>query len=126
MAMSPINQRRFAQFRAHRRGWYALWLFLVLFVLSLGAEFIANDKPLVVRFDGDWYFPVLKRYPETDFGGEFPLQANYKSPYIQELIAEKDGCLLWPPIPFSYDSINYELDVPAPAPPSTVNWPRHG
>ncbi len=122
MALSPVNQRRFAQFRSHRRGWYSLWLFLVLFVLSLGAELIANDKPLVVHFDGGWYFPVVKRYPETTFGGEFPLQANYKSPYIQELIAEKDGWMLWPPIPFSYDSINYELDVPAPAPPSAVNW----
>lgn len=122
MALSPVNQRRFAQFRAHRRGWYSLWLFLVLFVFSLGAELIANDKPLVVHFDNSWYFPVLKRYPETAFGGELPLQANYKSPYIQELIADKNGWMLWPPIPFSYDSINYELEVPAPAPPSAVNW----
>jgi microcin C transport system permease protein len=122
MALSPINQRRFAQFRAHRRGWYSLWLFLILFVLSLGAELIANDKPLVVRFDSSLYFPVFKRYAETEFGGEFPLQANYKSPYVQELIAAKDGWMLWPPIPFSYDSINYELDVPAPAPPSADNW----
>ena len=122
MALSPVNQRRFAQFKAHRRGWYSLWLFLLLFVLSLGAELIANDKPLVVRYDSSWYFPVFKRYAETEFGGEFPLQANYKSPYIRELIAEKDGWMLWPPIPFSYDSINYELDVPAPAPPSNVNW----
>lgn len=122
MALSPVNQRRFAQFKAHRRGWYSLWLFLALFVLSLGAELIANDKPLAVRYDNSWYFPVFKRYAETEFGGEFPLQANYKSPYIRELIAEKDGWILWPPIPFSYDSINYELDVPAPAPPSAANW----
>ncbi len=122
MALSPVNQRRFAQFRAHRRGWYSLWLFLLLFVLSLGAELIANDKPLAVRYDNSWYFPVFKRYAETEFGGEFPLQANYKSPYIRELIAEKDGWMLWPPIPFSYDSINYELEVPAPAPPSAANW----
>ena len=122
MALSPVNQRRFAQFKAHRRGWYSLWLFLLLFVLSLGAELIANDKPLAVRYDNSWYFPVFKRYAETEFGGEFPLQANYKSPYIQELIAEKDGWMLWPPIPFSYDSINYELNVPAPAPPSNANW----
>ncbi len=122
MALSPVNQRRFAQFKAHRRGWYSLWLFLLLFVLSLGAELIANDKPLVVRYDSSWYFPVFKRYAETEFGGEFPLQANYKSPYIRELIAEKDGWMLWPPIPFSYDSINYDLNVPAPAPPSSVNW----
>jgi len=65
---------------------------------------------------------VFKRYPETAFGGEFPLQANYKSPYIQELIAEKDGWMIWPVIPFNYSSINYELQVPAPAPPSLENW----
>ena len=122
MRLSPLNKRRFALFKAHKRGWWALWLFLGLFGLSLGAELIANDKPLAVRYDGDWYFPVFKRYPETTFGGEFPLQANYKSPYIRELIAQKDGWMLWPPIPFSYSSINYDLKVPAPAPPSAQNW----
>lgn len=122
MTLSPINQRRFERFKAHKRGWYSLWLFLALFVLSLGAEFIANDKPLVVSYDGALYFPVLKRYPETTFGGEFPLQANYKSPYIEELIAEKGGWMLWPVIPFNYSSINYDLQVPAPAPPSLQNW----
>ncbi len=122
MALSPLNQRRFALFKAHKRGWWSLWLFLGLFILSLGAELIANDKPLAVRYDGEWYFPVVKRYAETTFGGEFPLQANYKSPYIQELIAEKDGWMIWPPIPFNYSSINYDLQVPAPAPPSAQNW----
>ena len=122
MALSPINQRRFARFKAHKRGWYSLWLFLTLFILSLGAEFIANDKPLVVQYDGALYFPVLKRYPETTFGGEFPLQANYKSPYIKELVEEKQGWMIWPIIPFSYSSINYDLQVPAPAPPSKQNW----
>ena len=101
MALSPINQRRFALFKEHKRGWYSLWIFLGLFILSLGAEFIANDKPLLVEYDGALYFPVLKRYPETTFGGEFPLQANYKSPYIKELIEEKGGWMLWPMIPFS-------------------------
>lgn len=122
MALSPINQRRFAQFKAHKRGWYSLWIFLVLFALSLAAEIIANDKPIVVSYDNNWYFPIVKRYSETTFGGEFPLQANYKSPYIQDLIAEKNGWMLWPPIPFSYSSINYDLQVPAPAPPSAQNW----
>lgn len=122
MALSPINQRRFSRFKAHKRGWYSLWLFLILFVVSLGAELIANDKPLVVSYDGAWYFPVLKRYPETTFGGEFPLQANYKSPYIQELVAEKNGWMIWPVIAFNYSSINYDLQVPAPAPPSWQNW----
>jgi len=122
MPLSPLNQRRFAQFRAHKRGWFSLWLFLGLFVLSLGAELIANDKPLLVQHDGQWYVPVLKRYPETAFGGEFPLEADYKSPYMRELIEDGGGWMLWPPIPFSYDSINFDLTVPAPAPPSRDNW----
>ncbi|NLU13356.1 MAG: ABC transporter permease [Gammaproteobacteria bacterium] len=122
MALSPINQRRFARFKEHKRGWFSLWIFLGLFMLSLGAALIANDKPLLVKYDGALYFPILKRYPETTFGGEFPLQANYKSPYIKELIAEKEGWMLWPIIPFNYSSINYDLQVPAPAPPSSQNW----
>ena len=122
MHLSPLNQRRFARFKANKRGWWSLWLFLGLFIFSLGAELIANDKPLVVQHDGQWFFPVLKRYPETAFGGEFPLEANYKSPYMRELIASRDGWMLWPPIAFSYDSINYDLRVPAPAPPSADNW----
>ena len=122
MALSPLNQRRFALFKSHKRGWWSLWLFLALFIFSLGAELVANDKPIVVRYDGEWFFPVFKRYPETRFGGEFPMQANYKSPYIQELIEEKDGWMIWPPIPFSYSSINYDLQVPAPGPPSLDNW----
>ena len=122
MPLSPLNQRRFAQFRAHKRGWFSLWLFLGLFLLSLGAELIANDKPLLVQHDGQWYVPVLKRYPETAFGGEFPLEADYKSPYMRELIEDGGGWMLWPPIPFSYDSINFDLTVPAPAPPSRDNW----
>ncbi|MFZ6050010.1 ABC transporter permease [Pseudomonas sp. CR3202] len=122
MALSPINRRRFERFKAHKRGWWSLWLFLFLFVLSLGAELIANDKPLAVNYDGQWYFPILKRYPETAFGGEFPLEANYKTPYIRELIESKDGHMIWPPVPFSYETINYELKVPAPAPPSADNW----
>lgn len=122
MALSPINQRRLALFKAHKRGWYSLWLFLALFALSLGAELIANDKPLLVHYDGQWFVPAFERYPETAFGGEFPLEADYKSPYMRGLIAAKDGWMLWPPIPFSYDSINYDLKVPAPAPPSPDNW----
>ena len=122
MALSPINQRRLLRFKQNKRGFWSLIIFVVLFVLSLGAELIANDKPLLVGYDGSLYVPVLKRYPETTFGGEFPLQANYKSPYIQELIEEKGGWMIWPPIRYSYSSINYNLQVPAPAPPSGDNW----
>ncbi|WP_110970800.1 ABC transporter permease [Pseudomonas huaxiensis] len=122
MNLSPLNRRRFERFKANRRGWWSLWLFLILFGLSLGAELIANDKPLVVRYDGEFYFPAFKRYPETTFGGEFPLEANYKSPYIRDLLEKKQSWVLWAPIPFSYQSINYDLKVPAPAPPSAQNW----
>ncbi|TVP91092.1 MAG: ABC transporter permease [Pseudomonadaceae bacterium] len=121
--LSPLNQRRFARFKANRRGWWSLHIFMVLFVLSLGAELIANDKPLVMSFENSLYFPVFQRYAETEFGGEFPIQANYRDPYIQQLILEEgDGWMLWPPIPYRYDSINYDLEVPAPAPPSRENW----
>jgi len=116
-----MNQRRLQRFKANKRGRWSLWIFSVLFVLSLGAELIANDKPLLISYDGGLYFPVLERYPETTFGGEFPLQANYKSPYIQDLIAAKDGWMIWPPIRYNYSSINYELQVPSPAPPSLEN-----
>ncbi|MBX9754939.1 MAG: ABC transporter permease [Pseudomonadaceae bacterium] len=122
MTLSPLNRRRFTRFKANKRGWWSLWLFMALFTLSLGAELIANDKPLLLEYQGDWYFPIAKRYPETVFGGEFPLESNYKSPYVRELISAKDGWMLWPIIPFSYNSINYDLRVPAPAPPSAANW----
>ena len=121
MTLSPLNRRRFERFKANKRGWWSLWLFLILFGASLGAELIANDKPLAVRYDGEWYFPVFKRYPETTFGGEFPLEANYKSPYIRELLKARGAWILWAPIPYSYQSINYDLKVPAPAPPSADN-----
>ena len=120
--LSPLNQRRFARFRANRRGWWSLHIFLVLFVLSLGAELISNDKPLLVSYQGELYSPVFKRYAETEFGGEFPIEADYRSPYVRELIDEAGGWMLWPPIPYSYETINYELQVPAPAPPSADNW----
>ncbi|MFA5677888.1 MAG: ABC transporter permease [Pseudomonas sp.] len=120
--LSPLNQRRFARFRANRRGWWSLHIFMVLFVLSLGAEFIANDKPLLVSYQDELYTPVFNRYAETEFGGEFPIEADYRSPYVRELIEQADGWMLWPLIPYSYETINYDLQVPAPAPPSADNW----
>ena len=113
MALSPLNQRRWRQFKANRRGWWSLWLFLALFVLSLGAELIANDKPLLVRYQGEFYYPVFKAYPEITFGGDFATEAEYRDPYVQELI-DASGWALWPPIRYSYQTINYELDRPAP------------
>jgi len=119
--LSPLNRRRLAAFRANRRGYWSLWIFLAVFGLSLLAELIANDKPLVVGFRGELYFPVFVSYPETDFGGEFETEAVYRDPFVAELI-EAEGWMLWPPVRYSYQTINYDLPVPAPAPPSAENW----
>ncbi|ROR32506.1 ABC transporter permease [Inmirania thermothiophila] len=121
MALSPLNRRRLLAFRRNRRGWWSLWIFLGLFGLSLGAELIANDRPLLVRYEGRWYFPVFVRYPETVFGGDFPTETDYRDPWIRERI-EARGWMLWPPVRYRYDTINYALPVPAPAPPSRENW----
>ncbi len=98
MRLSPINQRRWARFKSNKRGWWSLWLFLILFVGSLGAELIANDKPLVVHYDGGWYFPVFKRYPETTFGGEFP-GSQLQEPLHQPTDRREGRLGAWPPIP---------------------------
>lgn len=119
--LSPLTTRRLASFRANRRGWWSFWIFLVLFLVTLFAEFIANDRPLLVKYDGAYYTPVFHDYPETTFGGEFDTNADYRDTYVQELIAAK-GWAVWPPIRYSYRTINYNLPVPAPAPPSAENW----
>src|SRR5229473_1771004 len=121
MTLTPLMRRRLHNFRANRRGYWSLWIFLAIFGLTLCAEVIANDKPLLVRYEGRFYFPVVTSYPETTFGGVFPTEAVYRDPALIALIRAK-GWMLWPPIPFSYDTINYALPVPAPAPPSRVNW----
>jgi microcin C transport system permease protein len=121
MNLSEINRRRLANFRANRRGWWSTWIFLALFALSLGSEFVANDRPVLVRYDGAFYFPFAKAYPETAFGGEFETEADYRDPHVAELIGEK-GWMVWPPIRFSYRTVNLDLPVPAPSPPTADNW----
>jgi microcin C transport system permease protein len=116
--LTPINLRRWQNFKANQRGYWSLWIFLVLFVGSLGAEFIANDKPFFVSFEGKFYFPAVVNYPETAFGGDFETAADYRDPYLQKLIAEKGGYMLWPPIRYSYDTHNLDLPTPAPSPPT--------
>ena len=149
MALSALNRRRWRNFKKNRRAFWSLWIFAVLFVVSLFAEFIANDKPILVRYHGQFYVPIFRFYPETDFGGDFKTEAIYRDPEVKCLIAtggladpcfsdpEKTleeaktgsvggqkidaGWAIWPPIPYSYAR---PVDIPgvAPSPPSRDNW----
>ncbi len=118
--MTPAQQK-WLKFKANRRGWWSLWIFLILFVVSLFAECIANDKPIIVRFENQWFFPIWNMYPETTFGGHFETETKYTDPYIKDKI-ESSGWMVFPPIRFDYQTINYDLTVPTPAPPSPENW----
>lgn len=121
IAISPLNRRRIENFRRNRRGVWSLRVFLVLFVVTLFADLVANDRPILVWYDGAPYVPVAVSYPETTFGGDFPTEADYRDPFVQELIAEK-GWMVWPIIPFSYDTLDKELSAPAPTPPDARHW----
>ncbi|MBM3513216.1 MAG: ABC transporter permease [Alphaproteobacteria bacterium] len=121
MALSPLNRRRLANFKANRRGYVSTLILGALLLLSLFAEFLANDRPILVQYKGDLFVPVLRDYPETTFGGDFDTPANYRDPLVAGLI-NQEGRMIWPPIRFSYQTINFDLAVPAPAPPSSDNW----
>lgn len=114
--LSPLNQRRWQNFKANRRGYWSLWIFMVLFVLSLFAEFIANDKPIIASYNGEILYPVLVDYPEEKFGG-FLAVTDYRDPFIQDEI-NANGWMIWPPIRYSYYSVNNEIPGAAPAKPS--------
>ncbi len=116
--LSPLNQRRWQNFKANQRGYWSLWIFLVLFIVSLFAEVIANDRPLFVRYDGKSYFPVLFNYSESTFGGDFETTADYRDPFLQKLIIDKGGTIIWPPIRYSYNTHNLDLPTPAPSKPT--------
>ncbi len=118
--LTPVTRRRIAQFKANKRGYRSLWLFGVLFILAIFAEFISNDKPIIVSYKNHVYMPVFQMLPETTFGGEFETETDYRDPYVRELI-EKDGWAVWPPIRYSYDTINYDLPEPAPSRPTRGN-----
>lgn len=120
-AISPLAARRLYNFKSNRRGYYSFWFFLLLFVISLFSEILANDKPILVRYDNQFYFPLLSSYAETTFGGEFAIEADYTDPFIRELIREK-GWLILPPVPYSYQTIDYDLAVSAPSPPDGNHW----
>ncbi|MDR1147668.1 MAG: ABC transporter permease [Spirochaetaceae bacterium] len=111
---------RWERFKKNKRGYISLWIFAILFGLSLFSEFIANDRPLLLRFDGKFYFPVFKNYSELTFGGEFDINTDYRDPYIINLIEQK-GWMLSTPVRFNYNTINYALPSPAPSPPTREN-----
>jgi microcin C transport system permease protein len=121
LRVTPLNRRRIDNFKANRRGFWSLWIFLALFVVSLFAEFIANDKPFLVYYDGSFYMPIFKAYPETTFGGTFKTEADYSDPAVKALIDDK-GWMVMPPIPYSYRSVAWNLTVPAPSPPDAEHW----
>lgn len=115
--MTPMTRRRLALFKANRRSLYSFWIFTILFVVSLFSEVIANDKPLLIRYQGEFYIPIVKFYTEKTFGGELEIRADYRDSYVQGLI-ERDGWMIWPPLRYSYNTIDYLEDHPSPAPPS--------
>jgi microcin C transport system permease protein len=116
LRLSPINQRRLANFKAHRRGYWSFWIFIVLFTLSLFAEFIANDRPILVVYRGEALFPIFHDYPEEKFGG-FLARTDYRDEVIAKEI-DAHGFMVWPPVRFSYRTINRQLPTPAPSPPT--------
>jgi microcin C transport system permease protein len=115
---SPINVRRWRNFKANRRGYWSLWIFLTLFVITLFAEFIANDKPIYIRVEGKSYFPIFVTYPDTDFGDIFGTAADYRDPHLQAYLAEHHATQIWPPIPFSFNTIVSRPPSPFPSKPT--------
>ena len=119
--ISPMTRRRLHNFRANRRGYWSFWIFLVLFVVTLFAEFVANDKPFLVYYDNGFYTPIFTAYPETAFGGEFETEADYRDPYVAELIQRK-GWMIWPLIRYHHRTVAWDLRTPAPSAPDSEHW----
>jgi microcin C transport system permease protein len=113
---------RWQRFKANRMGYTSLWIFVILFGLSLCAELIANDKPLMVRYQGQFYFPIVQNQPETVFGGDFATPTDFLDPDIRRNITSKGNWAIYPPIPYSFETLNYFAKSPNPAPPSAENW----
>jgi microcin C transport system permease protein len=121
-SQNSLVKRRWRVFKRNRRGYYSLLIFSLLFVLSLGAELLSNDKPFLVKYQGQYYCPLIKTYPETFFGGDFETETDYLDPFILEKLTSKGNKMYFPPNPHSYNSINLELDQPVPSPPSEENY----
>lgn len=121
MKLSPLWQRRLYQFKQNKRGMVSFWIFMVLFFVSLFAELVANDRPILLYYNGVFYLPIFKDHSEIYFGGDFETSADYRDPYIAKNINEK-GWMIWPLIPYSYSTINYNIPTPAPSSPTGDNW----
>ena len=121
MTLSPLNKRRLDNFKSNKRGWYSFLIFTFLFLVSIFADFIANEKPLLIKYQNQIYLPIINEYAETTFGGDFETEADYRDPFVKDLI-NNNGWMIWPIIPYSYDTIIRDLAAPAPAPPSKKNW----
>jgi microcin C transport system permease protein len=118
--ITPITRRRLDNFRANRRAWWSLWVFLVLFGVSLFAEFVANDRPILIRYDGSFYVPILRNYSERTFGGFLGSEADFADPEVVRMIRAK-GWIIWPLVPYHYDTITH-APGPYPAAPSAADW----
>ena len=115
---NSMLRRRWRKFKTNRRGYWSLIFFSILFTISLGSELISNDKPFLVYYEGSFYYPLLKSYSETTFVGDFETEADYRDPYILEKITTNGNKTFFPLNPHSYASINPNLDVPVPSPPT--------
>lgn len=121
LSVSP-SRRAWLRFRQHKRGYYSLWLFILLFVVSLGAEWLSNDRPLVVYYQQQWYFPLWQDYPETTFGSEFATPTDYHDPFVQQQLQQADNWALWPPNRYRFDSLDYYAEYANPAAPDARHW----
>ena len=119
--ITPLNRRRLSNFRANKRGYWSLWIFAVIFVVTLFAEFVANDKPFLVFYDGGLYMPIFRAYPETTFGGEFLTETDFRDPVVAEKI-NNQGWMVWPLIRYHHRTVAWDLPVPAPSPPNGEHW----
>jgi microcin C transport system permease protein len=117
--LSPLTRRRLLNFKANKRGYWSSWIFLALLAVTLPAEFLANDRPLLMKYKGELYFPVLVDYPESTFGG-FLAETDYRDDFIKKEV-EDNGWMIWPPFRYSYDTVNKNPPTAAPSPPSAEN-----
>ncbi len=120
-SLSP-GERSWLRFKSNRRGYVSLWIFSTLFILCFFAEFLCNDKPLIVKYEDSYYFPIFSQYSETTFGGDFETEADYTDGFVRQQLTKGDNWMLEPIIPYSYNTINFVSDLPNPAPPSSQNY----